>query len=324
MADNVAITAGSGTAIAADDIGSVWYQRVKLGLGADGTAVDAVAGAGVNGTGVQRVTLATDDSLLKAEDAAHTSTATGPFVLSLRADAAASSAGTDGDYASFNTDANGKLWVSGAFAEDAAATSADIGLSVLAVRRDAAAVGSGTDGDYSTVNVDATGKLWTTGTYVEDAAHTTGDKGVMALAVRSDVDTALAGTDLDYIPLATDSLGALKVVDRTRVVTFGVSGVPVQGLDFTTIRSVTDAPTAGQKIVIDEIVVGGTVAQQWTFTCETSGTVIAVLYTAAGQCVVWKPAGKIKLATADKKLQVTAVGSATTTCAVNVSYHSEA
>ena len=38
MADNVAITAGSGTAVAADDIGSVFYQRVKLTLGADGAA----------------------------------------------------------------------------------------------------------------------------------------------------------------------------------------------------------------------------------------------------------------------------------------------
>lgn len=61
MADNVAITAGSGTDIAADDIASVWYQRVKIGLGADGTAVDAVAGAGAVDTGTQRVTLASDD-----------------------------------------------------------------------------------------------------------------------------------------------------------------------------------------------------------------------------------------------------------------------
>lgn len=66
MADNVAITAGSGTAIAADDIASVWHQRVKLSLGADGSAVDAVAGAGAVGTGVQRVTLASDDPAVTA------------------------------------------------------------------------------------------------------------------------------------------------------------------------------------------------------------------------------------------------------------------
>lgn len=61
MVDNVSITAGTGTSVAADDILGVFYQRVKLSLGADGTAVDAVAGSGVNGTGVQRVTIATDD-----------------------------------------------------------------------------------------------------------------------------------------------------------------------------------------------------------------------------------------------------------------------
>lgn len=64
MADNVSITtAGTATAIAADDIASVLYQRVKLSLGADGSAVDAIAGSGVVGTGVQRVVLATDVAL---------------------------------------------------------------------------------------------------------------------------------------------------------------------------------------------------------------------------------------------------------------------
>ena len=67
MADNVSIpTAGTAAAIAADDIASVLYQRVKLSLGADGSAVDAVAGAGVVGTGVQRVTLASDDPAVTA------------------------------------------------------------------------------------------------------------------------------------------------------------------------------------------------------------------------------------------------------------------
>jgi hypothetical protein len=61
MVDNVAITAGAGTTVAADDISSVYYQRVKLSLGADGSAVDAVAGAGNVSTAVQRVTLAADD-----------------------------------------------------------------------------------------------------------------------------------------------------------------------------------------------------------------------------------------------------------------------
>lgn len=62
MADNVLLNAGSGGAtLAADDIGSVHYPRSKLSLGADGSATDAVGGAGAVSSAVQRVTLASDD-----------------------------------------------------------------------------------------------------------------------------------------------------------------------------------------------------------------------------------------------------------------------
>lgn len=40
MADNVGYTPGAGAVIAADDIGGVLHQRVKIGVGADNTAVD--------------------------------------------------------------------------------------------------------------------------------------------------------------------------------------------------------------------------------------------------------------------------------------------
>lgn len=40
MADNLSITQGSGTTIAADDVAGVLYQRVKLAQGADGSATD--------------------------------------------------------------------------------------------------------------------------------------------------------------------------------------------------------------------------------------------------------------------------------------------
>jgi len=45
MADNVAITAGAGTTIATDDVSSVQYQVVKIGLGADG-AIDTLVDSG--------------------------------------------------------------------------------------------------------------------------------------------------------------------------------------------------------------------------------------------------------------------------------------
>lgn len=92
MADNFAVTAGSGTTIATDDIGGVNYQRVKLSLGADGTANDAVAGSGTNGTGVQRVTIATDDVMSAAiVGAAHDAADSGnPIKVGARAIAALS------------------------------------------------------------------------------------------------------------------------------------------------------------------------------------------------------------------------------------------
>jgi len=40
MADNVGYTPGSGATVAADDIGGVLHQRIKIGVGADGTATD--------------------------------------------------------------------------------------------------------------------------------------------------------------------------------------------------------------------------------------------------------------------------------------------
>jgi hypothetical protein len=45
MADNVAITAGSGTSIAADDVSSVYYQKVKLDVGGDGASLPVSATA---------------------------------------------------------------------------------------------------------------------------------------------------------------------------------------------------------------------------------------------------------------------------------------
>lgn len=45
MADNVPITAGSGTSIATDDVGGVHYQRVKNTWGPNNTATDVDASA---------------------------------------------------------------------------------------------------------------------------------------------------------------------------------------------------------------------------------------------------------------------------------------
>jgi hypothetical protein len=46
MADNVAVTPGSGATVAADDVGGVLFQRVKATWGPDGTANDADVATG--------------------------------------------------------------------------------------------------------------------------------------------------------------------------------------------------------------------------------------------------------------------------------------
>lgn len=103
MTDSIQITAGSGTTIATDDIGGTHYQRVKLSLGADGTANDAVAGTGVDGTGVLRVSLATDVALPAGTNLLGSITPEGTAyetVAASQTDQALGATGASGDYLS--------------------------------------------------------------------------------------------------------------------------------------------------------------------------------------------------------------------------------
>lgn len=72
MADNVAITPGSGATVACDDISSVLYQRVKISEGADGSATD-VGSANPLPTRVEGVTVSQTPTITagaySAEDA---------------------------------------------------------------------------------------------------------------------------------------------------------------------------------------------------------------------------------------------------------------
>lgn len=172
MANNVPITAGTGTTVATDQLADLSHvQLIKLLDGTEDSTAriggDAANGLDVDVTRVIPGTSATH--LGKAEDAVHASGDTGVMALGVRADTAASTA-ANGDYVPFITDSSGRVWVnvgavgSGAAdlakLEDAASASGDAGVMVLSVRRDAAVTSSGTDGDYSTLNTDATGRLW--------------------------------------------------------------------------------------------------------------------------------------------------------------------
>lgn len=48
--DNISVTPGTGVVVAADDVGGVLYQRVKVGIGADGAAADLAFGSSAAAT----------------------------------------------------------------------------------------------------------------------------------------------------------------------------------------------------------------------------------------------------------------------------------
>lgn len=84
MADNVAITAGSGTNIATDDVAGVHFQKIKLYASTDGT----------------------EAALSRAEDAAHTDGDHGLLMLGVRGYTGASA---DGDYSALSVASDGHL-----------------------------------------------------------------------------------------------------------------------------------------------------------------------------------------------------------------------
>jgi hypothetical protein len=94
----IQVTAGSGTTIAADDIGSThsYFERMKIALGADGSATDALSGAGTVSAGVKRITLASDDPLVARLDRF----ATGSYetVAASQTDQALGVTGATGDF----------------------------------------------------------------------------------------------------------------------------------------------------------------------------------------------------------------------------------
>lgn len=130
-------------------------------------------------------------NLGKAEDAAHTTGDIGVMILTKRTDTAATSAGTDGDYATLNTDNTGRLWVrvantdtitpgTGATnlgkAVDSAAGSTDTGTAGLAIRDDTLTTLTPVDGDYTNLRTNSRGAQWV----VHDGNITAaGDVGVI-------------------------------------------------------------------------------------------------------------------------------------------------
>lgn len=205
MADNVPITAGTGTTVGTKDVGSTHRQIVVLGdpSTAGGLApVDATTGLKVNATALP---LPSGASTSAKQDTAQTA--------------------LDAIKTAVEIIDNG---VSGS----------EFQVDVVA----ALPAGTNNIGDVDVLSV-IPGTGATNLGKAEDAAHTTGDVGVAAMTVRQDTAAALAGTDADYQPLITDGSGRLHVavgntvtVGSHAVTNAGTFAVQVDGSALTALQ----------------------------------------------------------------------------------------
>lgn len=193
MADNLSITAGTGTTVATDDIAGVHYQRVKLAQGADGAAVDVSAAAPLQ---VSLENNAANATAVKVNIASG-----GVASGAIASGAVASGAVASGAFASGALAAGAVAAGASSFVklEDAASADGDAGVAVMAVRKATPANVSGTDGDYEQLQMSA-GRLWTSATV--DAALPAGTNAIGKLASNSGVDIG----DVDVLTVSGQTL----------------------------------------------------------------------------------------------------------------------
>lgn len=246
MADNVAITAGSGTTIAADEVTRnaipEKQQLVKLSYGTDGN-YEGMAST----TTPFPVGGSTSATLGKAEDAASASGDVGVPPLLRRTDTPAILTSTDGDYTQAAANSLGGQYVDinlgfvpGANqalsilkAEDTAHAAGDAGVAVWGVRRDSAVSLFSAEGDYgpnalntygaciANVDLNFQAAVGPGILKAEDAAHSSGDAGVMLLGVRNDAEASSTSANGDYTGLAVDAAGRLKIDPGTAAASLG-------------------------------------------------------------------------------------------------------
>lgn len=210
MADNVTITAGSGTTIAADEItidgATAKVQRVKPVFGAPGSGADADIGSGTGGSATQRVIL---DSSQQNANGQTTMANSSPVTF-----------------------ASDQTWGVGSVGftklEDAASADGDKGVPMLVVRADTPSNSSGANGDYEFPTI-KDGLLWT-----RLGAATTGGLTMSSYLIASGTNAtnvkASAG-QIYKVEIFNNSanIGYLKIYNSASAPTAG-SGTPVTRL----------------------------------------------------------------------------------------------
>lgn len=226
MVDNVAITAGTGTTIAADDVGGALHQRVKATWGPDGTGndIDVATGKplpvqlrgsdGTDRSNLLPVSIASGaTAIAKAEDVASADADVGVPAMMVRKGTPANTSGTDGDYEMLQGSA-GRLWVdpSGVTLTVAshAVTVASGGIASGGIASGAVASGAFASGSIGSGAIAsgaiasgaiAAGAITAGATSIaanEDTASADADTGVKVLFKRVDTPANSSGTDGDY------------------------------------------------------------------------------------------------------------------------------
>jgi hypothetical protein len=135
-------------------------------------------------------------------------------------------------------------------------------------------------------------------------------------------DNNIGNVDIASIASGSSIIGATYDAGATWTQVFGVSGIAFTSADASTAAAVTDAPSGGEKLVIDDIIFSADTEMQVDFELETSGAVFFSCFIPANTLYQITPRGKFKLPTADKKLMVDT--SVAGNISVLVFYHSEA
>lgn len=118
-------------------------------------------------------------------------------------------------------------------------------------------------------------------------------------------DPALAVRDAGPLPAGTNVIGQANALPAPAIL--GVAGARFHSADQSGApAAVTDAPTAGQKLVITDLIISAQTNMVLTFTEQTSGTILLVVDVLAHVPLPLSFRGKLKLLTADKKLMVQA------------------
>lgn len=263
----------SGSEMQVDVVGALPAGTNAIGKLAANSGVDI---GDVDITSVVPGTGAT--SLGKAEDAAHTSADTGVFILSVRSDTAASTAGTDGDYAALTTDSTGRLHVNvGNTVTVASHAVTNAGTFAVQATQSGTWTVTGTGGTFPVT--DSGGSL-TTDT-AGDVTHDAADSG-NPLKIGAKATTALSGvtlvanadrTDLyagiDGVQLVRPHTGLEDIVQERTTNTDGASTAFASGLA---------APGAGVRLYVKNVTISNSSASFCTVDLR-DGAAGSVLWT---------------------------------------------